>query len=194
MEALKATGSASGYADADVSVFPKAAYDKDMTYFGTKLITTASSTTRRRRAATSGSTSWIPRSGQGGAAEPLYSGAAAINMAASAPTRPRPRLLRDSSPRTGGGGAQQRTVLKQVAGGQKMYGRAGGVHALNAKSGARRWIFVFPKEGVSAITEPIAILKTAKHPEAAQALSTSSSREQARNSPRSKASCPCAPT
>jgi iron(III) transport system substrate-binding protein len=30
--------------------------------------------------------------------------------------------------------------------------------------------FVFPKEGVSAVTEPVAILKTAKNPEAAKAF------------------------
>jgi iron(III) transport system substrate-binding protein len=28
--------------------------------------------------------------------------------------------------------------------------------------------FVFPKEGVSAVTEPVAILKSAKHPDAAK--------------------------
>src|SRR5512135_1776276 len=40
MEGLKAEGRLLPYLDADVSAFPAAAYDKDKTYFGSKLITT----------------------------------------------------------------------------------------------------------------------------------------------------------
>jgi len=92
---------------------------------------------------------------------------------------PRPRLLRELAKNGAVAVPSNGTVLKQVAGGQKMYGVLVEFMALTPSPGARRG-FRLPKEGVSAITEPIAILKTAKHPEAAQALSTSSSREQAR--------------
>ena len=40
MQRLKAAGQLQAYPDADVRELPPDAYDKDMTYFGTKLITT----------------------------------------------------------------------------------------------------------------------------------------------------------
>src|SRR5438045_4646983 len=40
LERLKAAGRLQAYPDADVRQFPRDAYDKDRTYFGTKLITT----------------------------------------------------------------------------------------------------------------------------------------------------------
>src|SRR5689334_23300915 len=40
MEGLKAEGRLQAYPDADVSTFPATAYDRDKTYFGSKLITT----------------------------------------------------------------------------------------------------------------------------------------------------------
>jgi len=42
--------------------------------------------------------------------------------------------------------------------------------ALNAKAKGSPVDFVFPKEGVSAVTEPVAILKTAHNPGAAKAF------------------------
>jgi iron(III) transport system substrate-binding protein len=41
---------------------------------------------------------------------------------------------------------------------------------LNAKAKGSPVDFVFPKEGVTAVTEPVAILKTAKNQEAAKAF------------------------
>jgi iron(III) transport system substrate-binding protein len=63
-------------------------------------------------------------------------------------------------------------VVTQVAGGQRMYGVLVEFMALNAKAKGSPVDFVFPKEGVSAVTEPVAILKTAKNPEAAKAFVT----------------------
>jgi iron(III) transport system substrate-binding protein len=51
-----------------------------------------------------------------------------------------------------------------------MYGVLVDFMALNAKAKGSPVDFVFPKEGVSAVTEPVAILKTAKNPEAAKAF------------------------
>ncbi len=172
MEALKAQGRLIAYPDADVSAFPKAAYDKDKTYFGTKLITTGIV----YNTAAPRPTSWLDLldpavRGKVVLPSPLYSGAAAINMAALADDQ---ALGRDYYARLAKNGAvavpSNGTVLKEVAGGQKMYGLLVEFMALNAKTRGSPVDFVFPKEGVSAITEPIAILKTAKHPEAAQAF------------------------
>lgn len=172
MEALKAQGRLLPAPDTDVSAFPKAAYDKDMTYFGTKLITTGIV----YNTAAARPTSWLDLldpalKGKVVLPSPLYSGAAAINMAALAAD---PALGRDYYTKLARNGAvavpSNGTVLKEVAGGQKMYGVLVEFMALNAKMRGSPVDFVFPKEGVSAITEPIAILKTAKHPEAAQAF------------------------
>ena len=61
-------------------------------------------------------------------------------------------------------------VATQVAGGQKMYGVLVDFMALNAKAKGSPVDFVFPAEGVTAVTEPVAILKTARNVEAARAF------------------------
>jgi iron(III) transport system substrate-binding protein len=61
-------------------------------------------------------------------------------------------------------------VVTAVAGGQKMYGVIVEFMALNAKAKGSPVEFVFPTEGVSAVTEPVAILKTAKNLDAARAF------------------------
>jgi len=172
MEALKQQDRLMPYPDVDVSAFPKQAYDKDMTYFGTKLITTGIV----YNTAAPRPTSWLDLldpalKGKVVVPSPLYSGAAAINMAALDGTS---ALGRDYYGRLAKNGAvavpSNGNVLKDVANGQKMYGVVVEFMALNAKTRGSPVDFVFPKEGVAAITEPIAILKTAKHPEAAQAF------------------------
>src|SRR5258708_11108675 len=61
-------------------------------------------------------------------------------------------------------------VKTAVAGGQKMYGVIVEFMALKAKGKGSPVDFVFPKEGVSAVTEPVAILRTTKNPDAARAF------------------------
>jgi iron(III) transport system substrate-binding protein len=63
-------------------------------------------------------------------------------------------------------------VLNAVAGGQKMYGIIVEFMALNAKAKGSPVDFVFPTEGVSIVTEPTAIIKTTKTPDAAKAFVT----------------------
>jgi iron(III) transport system substrate-binding protein len=97
---------------------------------------------------------------------PLYSGAAAYMMSGVALD---PALgwdfytgLKDNGTiAVRGNGA----VLKAVAGGEKPYGVLVDFMALNAKAEGSPIEFVFPAEGVSAVTEPVAILSSAKNPE-----------------------------
>jgi iron(III) transport system substrate-binding protein len=61
-------------------------------------------------------------------------------------------------------------VLNAVAGGQKMYGIIVEFMALNAKAKGSPVDFVFPAEGVSIVTEPTAIIRSTKNPQAAKAF------------------------
>jgi iron(III) transport system substrate-binding protein len=61
-------------------------------------------------------------------------------------------------------------VLRQVAGGEKLFGMIVDFMAIREKQKGAPIAFVFPKEGVSAIGEPAAILKSTKNPEAARAF------------------------
>jgi iron(III) transport system substrate-binding protein len=172
MEGLKAEGRLQAYPEADVSAFPAAAYDRDKTYFGSKLITTGIV----YNTAVPRPQSWLDllapaAKGQVVLPSPLYSGAAVIHMAAvSADPALGPdyyrKLAENQAIAVQGNGA----VVSQVAGGQRMYGMLVEFMALNAKAKGSPVDFVFPKEGVSAVTEPVAILKTARNPEAAKAF------------------------
>jgi iron(III) transport system substrate-binding protein len=173
MEKLKAAGQLMPYPQADVREFPPATYDKDKTYFGTKIITTGMIVNNQA--------SMKPRSwndllkpeakGQVALPSPLYSGAAAIHMAA---LRADPaigpdyyeKLAKNGAVALRGNGA----VLNAVAGGQKMYGIIVEFMTLNAKAKGSPVDFVFPVEGVSIVTEPTAILKATKNPQAAHAF------------------------
>ena len=172
MEGLKAEGRLLPFPEADLSAFPTAAYDKDKTYFGSKLITTGIvyNTAAKRPA------SWLDllaadARGQVVLPSPLYSGAAVIHMAAIDSD---PALGSDYYAKLAANGAiavqGNGGVVTQVAGGQKMYGMLVDFMALNARAKGSPVDFVFPREGVSAVTEPVAILKTAPNPAAAKAF------------------------
>ena len=61
-------------------------------------------------------------------------------------------------------------VIEAVARGEKAYGVIIEYMAFNAQWKGSPVDFVFPQEGVSAITQPVAILKTARNVEAARAF------------------------
>ncbi|HWK47268.1 MAG TPA: ABC transporter substrate-binding protein [Stellaceae bacterium] len=173
MEQLKADGRLLADPEADVSTLPEGTYDPDKTYFGTKLITTG---IMYNKAAPMKPASWkdlvsAAAKGQVVLPSPLYSGAAAIHMGTIAET---PGLGADYYAELARNGAQavkgNGAVVTAVAGGQKMYGVIVEFMALNARDKGSPVDFVFPQEGVSAVTEPVAILKTAKNPVAAKAF------------------------
>jgi iron(III) transport system substrate-binding protein len=172
MEQLKGDNRLLAFPQADVAALPAAAYDKDYTYFGSKLITTGIMYNKAAKAPTSWKDLVAPEAkGQVILPSPLYSGAAAIHMAALSDDK----LLGAGyyAALAGNGAIAARgngAVQTAVAGGQKMYGVIVEFMALNAKEKGSPVDFVFPKEGVSAVTEPVAILKTTKNPDAAKAF------------------------
>lgn len=172
MEQLKADNRLLPFPAADVAHLPAAAYDKDFTYFGSKLITTGIMYNKSAKRPDSWKDLLAPAAkGQVILPSPLYSGAAAIHMAALSSDK----LLGPGyyAALAGNGAIAARgngAVSTAVAGGQKMYGVIVEFMALNAKEKGSPVDFVFPKEGVSAVTEPVAILKTTKNPEAAKAF------------------------
>ncbi len=172
MEQLKADNRLLAFADADVAALPAAAYDKDFTYFGSKLITTGIMYNTLAKRPMSWQDLLAPEAkGQVVLPSPLYSGAAAIHMAALSDDK----LLGPGyyAALAGNGAIAARgngAVQTAVAGGQKMYGVIVEFMALNAKEKGSPVDFVFPKEGVSAVTEPVAILNTTKNPDAAKAF------------------------
>jgi iron(III) transport system substrate-binding protein len=173
MEALKRDGRLYKYDAAKTDGLREGSYDPDKNYFGSKLITTG---IVYNTAASKKPTSWADLAdpslkGQIVMPSPLYSGAAAIMLSAYA-ARPDlgwkffESLKANDAVAVRGNGA----VLKSVAGGEKSYGILVDFMALNAKAKGSPVEFVFPKEGVPAVTEPVAILKTTKNLDAAKAF------------------------
>ena len=170
MESLKRDGRLMAYPQADVSAFPAAAYDPDHTYFGTKLITTGIIVNNH---APTKPTSWADLLKLQGVVlpSPLYSGAAMINVGAITQDPALgdawlKQLAAAKAVAVQGNGA----VLTSVAGGQNMVGIVVDFMALNAARKGSPVSFVFPTEGVTAVTEPMAIVKTAHNPDAARAF------------------------
>lgn len=173
MEALKRDSRLLPFPEAKTDGLRAGTFDAGKTYFGSKLITTG---IVYNTAAKEKPTSWADLAkpefkGQISMPSPLYSGAAAIMLSAMTA---RPDLgwkffesLRASDAQAvRGNGA----VLKSVATGEKPYGVLVDFMAFTAKEKGSPVEFVFPKEGVPAVTEPVAILKTTANPDAAKAF------------------------
>ena len=173
MEALKNDGRLLAYPEAKVDGLAPGSYDAGKTYFGSKLITTGIAV---NTAAKSRPTSWADLAkpeykGQIAMPSPLYSGAAAI-MLGTMTTRSDlgwkffEKLKAEDAVAVRGNGA----VLNAVANGEKAYGVLVDFMAFNAKAKGSPIDFVFPAEGLPAVTEPVAILKTAQNAAAARAF------------------------
>jgi iron(III) transport system substrate-binding protein len=173
MELLKADNRLEAHADAKVDGIPAGLVDKDRMYFGTKVISTGIVYNKAAKAIPA---SWADLmkpeyKGQISMASPLYSGAAAIKLSAVA-ARPDlgwafvEALKANEAQAVRGNGA----VLRAVATGEKTYGILVDFMAYNAKAQGSPVEFVFPKEGVTVVTEPVAILKTASNKPAARAF------------------------
>lgn len=173
MEALKKDGRLMPYREAKVEGLQAGSFDADRTYFGSKLITTGIAV---NTGAKSRPTSWADLAkpeykGQIAMPSPLYSGAAAI-MLGTMTARPDlgwtyfEKLKADNAIAVRGNGA----VLTAVANGEKAYGVLVDFMAFNAKAKGSPIDFVFPAEGLPAVTEPVAILKTTQNAAAARAF------------------------
>ncbi len=173
MESLKRDGRLLAYPEAPVGPYSSDTYDADRTYFGTKLITTGIMyNTNAKIKPTSWKDLIRPEvKGQVTMPSPLYSGAAAIHMGAITRTTGLgwdyyEKLAANNTIPVKGNGA----VLRAVSGGEKVYGIVVEFIVIRSKAKGAPIDFVFPEEGVSAVTEPIAILRTNKNPEAAKAF------------------------
>ncbi len=171
METLKKDGHLMAYPEADVEGFDAAAYDPDKIYFGSKLITTGIAYNTK---AGEKPEHWTDLTGDAYKnllvmPSPLYSGAAAYQLAAFVNRDDLgwdyfAKLKDNGVVSVRGNGA----VLKSVASGEKAYGILVDFMAMNAKKEGSPIEFVFPSEGVTAVTEPVAIMSTAKHVDAAK--------------------------
>ena len=173
MEALKRDGRLLPYREAKVAGLDPNTFDTDRTYFGSKLITTGIAV---NTAAKSRPTSWADLAkpeykGQVAMPSPLYSGAAAIMLGAMTSRHDLgwsyfERLKAADTVAVRGNGA----VVTAVANGEKAYGVLVDFMAFNAKAKGSPIDFIFPAEGLPAVTEPVAILKTTPNAAAARAF------------------------
>lgn len=173
MEGLKAQGHLMAFPDAETAGIDDALVDADRTYFPTKLITTGIvyNTNAPLKPA-----SWLDLTkaeakGQIAMPSPLTSGAAMIHTVTLTSNLEQgwdfyAALAENGAQASGGNG----DVLKAVAGGDKLYGMIVDFMPIREKAKGAPVEFVFPTEGVSAVTEPVAILSTAQNPEAAKAF------------------------
>jgi iron(III) transport system substrate-binding protein len=171
---LKNDGRLLNYAKAPAGKVPPALIDPDKTFFGTKLITTG--IVYNTKLVAKAPASWNDIVAPDVAsktimAHPLYSGAAVIHVGTLAQQKDFgwpyfQRLAKGGAIAAKGNGA----VIEAVARGEKAYGVIIEYMAFNAQWKGSPVSFVFPREGVTAITQPVAILKTAKNLEAARAF------------------------
>ena len=146
-------------------------YDEAGYYYGTKLITTGIA---YHSEAPNKPTSWadlLETEYQGLSAmpSPLYSGAALIHLSTITTNDDfgwkyyEDLKANGMTPQQGNG-----SVLTAIASGAKPYGVLVDYMAIREKAKGSPLEFVFPTEGVSMVTEPVAILKDAKNIELAQ--------------------------
>lgn len=173
MEGLKAEGLLMAHPDADISAYEPGIMDADKTWFATKLITTGIvHNTQAPLSPTSYSDLTAPDvSAAFMMPSPLASGAATIHMVALTGVESLgwgfyETLAKQGALADGGNGG----VLKAVAGGEKLYGFLVDFLAIREAAKGAPIRFVFPTEGVSAVSEPAAILASAKNPDAAKAF------------------------
>lgn len=168
---LKAGGHLMAYPEAPVEGYDAATYDPDMTYFGTKAITTGIAYNPEIAEPVESWAELLTEENRGQIAvpSPLYSGAALNHLHA---------LINaegigwdfyqglndlDIVPEGGNGPA-----TKAVASGMAKYAILVDANALRAKADGSPIDFIAPKDGVSFITEPVAIMSTTEHPDAAK--------------------------
>ena len=173
MEGLEAEGRLMAYPEADVSAYDPALMDPQAHYFSTKLITTGivyntaaptqpQSYNDLRDPAVAGAF-MMP--------SPMTSGAATIHMVSitgheSLGWSLYEDLAEGGALASGGNGG----VLRAVSSGEKLYGFLVDFLAIREAAKGAPVQFVFPTEGVSAVTEPVAILSSAKNVPAAKAF------------------------
>lgn len=171
--ALKKEQMLMAYPDAPVSHISANYYDKDKTWFGTKIIATVIGyNTKNARPVDSWTALTAPENkGQVAVPSPLYSGAALYHLHTAINTPDigwdfYQKLAANGVTPEGGNGP----ALKAVASGIAKYGVITDADIIRAKKQGSPIDLIYPKEGVSFVTEPVAILSGAKNVPAAKAF------------------------
>lgn len=173
MEGLKQEGRLMAHPDADISAYDDGLMDPEGYYFSTKLITTG---IVYNTAAPFVPESWMDlvseeAAGQVRIPSPLTSGAALIHLETLTSNLDAGwgyyETLADNDTIAAGGNGG---TFNAVAGGEQLFGMVVDFLAIRERANGAPVEFVFPTEGVSAVTEPVAILSTAQNPEAAKAF------------------------
>lgn len=173
MEGLEAQERLLAYPGADVSAYEAGLMDPEHHYFSTKLITTGIIYNTNAPFVPESWADLLRPEAQGQIAmpSPLTSGAATIHMVA---LTSEPSLgwayyeglaAQGANPQGGNGG-----TYRAVAGGEQMFGMVVDYLPIREIPNGAPVRFVFPAEGVSAVTEPVAILSSAQNVPAAQAF------------------------
>lgn len=171
--ALKKEGQLMAYPQAPVSHISPNFYDKDKTWFGTKIIATVIGYNTQKAKPVN---SWmaltdLENRGQVAVPSPLYSGAALYHLHTAIGTPSigwtfYKKLAANGITPEGGNGP----ALKAVASGMAKYGVITDADLIRAKKQGSPVDLVYPQEGVSFVTEPVAILKGAHNVAAAKAF------------------------
>ncbi|QPF76070.1 ABC transporter substrate-binding protein [Roseateles sp. DAIF2] len=173
MESLKSEGRLARMRNLQTVGLPAEFFDAERTYVGTKLITIGLVQHAKSPVKLRGWQDLLNPAlkNQVVMPSPLYSGAAAIAVGAWAEQaglgwKYIEALKANGASAVRGNGA----VLQQVAQGEKMAGVLVDFMALNAKAKGSPVEFVAPAEGLAYVTEPVAILNSAKNVPAAEAF------------------------
>lgn len=171
--ALKKDQMLMAYPDAPVSHISANFYDKDKTWFGTKIIATVIGYNTQNAKPVD---SWMAlataeNKGQVAVPSPLYSGAALYHLHTAINTPDigwgfYQKLAANGVTPEGGNGP----ALKAVASGMDKYGVITDADIIRAKKQGSPIDLIYPKEGASFVTEPVAILAGAHNVPAAKAF------------------------
>ncbi len=171
LEQLKKEGLLAAHDSAEKANYDASLFDAEGYYYGTKLITTGLA---YNTSAPNKPTSWTDLvkpeyKDLAAMPSPLYSGAALIHLSALT-TNPDFGWKYYEDLKANGMAAQKGngSVLTAIASGAKPYGVLVDYMAIREKAKGSPVEFVFPTEGVSMVTEPVAILKDSKNQELAR--------------------------
>jgi iron(III) transport system substrate-binding protein len=171
LEQLKKEDQLLAYKSPESAQYDPALYDNSGYYHGTKLITSGIAYNTK---AVQKPQSWKDLvkpdyKNQVSMPSPLYSGAAMIHLSALT-SNPDFGWKYYEDLKTNGVASQKGNggVLTDITSGGKPYGILVDYMAIREKAKGAPIDFVFPAEGVSLVTEPVAIMKSAKNPDAAK--------------------------
>ncbi|MDR0647828.1 MAG: ABC transporter substrate-binding protein [Synergistaceae bacterium] len=162
-DALKTQGLLEPYRSPELSAIPAKFADKDGMYCGTKVLATVLIyNTNKVKAAPDSWKIMTDASAKGNTfiASPLYSGAAAYQLGVLVRSEGFGwKYYEDLKAAGVSVGRGNGSVVTAIAGGEKAYGLVVDYMALRAKKQGSPVDFAYPKEGVTTVTEPIAIVK-----------------------------------